>query len=84
MRYRDLMSDHFELRCPPVNPGGAPQTILELAADLTSASDRYRASMDAREDFRVVLRHAGSLARAADALTTAIADAVACGDNSLS
>lgn len=86
-RLAKTLTDHFsELRCPPVHPEGlrAPQTILELASELASASDRYRASMDAREDFRVVLRHAGSLARAADALTTAIADAVACGDNSLS
>lgn len=81
------MSSAFDgIDCPPVRkPAEGPQSssILSLAAELGSAADRYRASMDAREDFRTVLRHAGALARAADALTTAIADAVACGNGQL-
>lgn len=70
-----------DLRCPPTKLP-AP-TILELASRLNAASNAYRAAMDARAPFRETLSAAGKLARAADALTSAIADAVAEGDSRL-
>jgi len=73
--------------CPP-SPSvdaepNADATILELAARASEASNRYRDAMVERRGFRETMSYAGALARATDALTTAIADAVATGDGSL-
>lgn len=78
-----------ELRCPPtefVNLRQLPAdaTILDYAARASEVSNRWRAVMDARADFRTTISAAGAMARAIDDLTTAIADSVACGDNRLS
>lgn len=76
-----------DLRCPPsdhAEPTPAPVTILEHAAAASDAANYYRAVMDDRADFRTMINAAAALARATHALTTAIADSVACGDNSLS
>jgi len=73
--------------CPPYAAAVSPPadaTILDLAALAARAADDYCTAMDNRADYRMTLRTAGALARATQALTTAIADAVACGDNSLS
>lgn len=76
-----------ELRCPPTShmrSECAPQTILEHAAAASDAANYYRTVMDDRADFRTTINAAAALARATHALTTAIADAVATGDNLLS
>jgi hypothetical protein len=77
-----------DLRCPPSDtaaPATAEKSILALAARARAASDEYRACVDAEKlDFRAALAATNKLARAVDALTSAIADAVACGDNRLS
>jgi hypothetical protein len=73
--------------CPPYDgatPVPAGASILELAARASAAADRFTSAMDAREPYPTCIRLAGSLARATQALSTAIADSVACGDNSLS
>lgn len=71
-----------DIDCPPtVLPR---PTILDLASRLNAASNAYREAMQSRAGFRDTLRAAGRLARAADELTAAIADAVAEGDNRLS
>ena len=78
-----------DITCPPYDfgrdchlPAGA--TILELASRASDAANRYRDVMERRANFRDTMRAARYLADATDALTTAIADAVACGDNRLS
>lgn len=76
-----------DLRCPPshhARPTIEPATILEHAAAASDAANYYRTVMDDRADFRTTVNAAAALARATHALTTAIADSVACGDNSLS
>lgn len=78
-------SPPFDLDCPPYVPArNGVGTILELASRASDAASRYRATIDARADFDATLRAAGALARATHALTTAITDAVASGDNRLS
>jgi len=75
-----------DIHCPPASlpqRDSEPASILTLASRLNAATNAYRAAMDARAPFRETLRTAGAMAHAADALTTAIADAVACGDSSL-
>lgn len=59
-------------------------TILDYAAQASDAAGRYQRAMDARADYPTCIRLASSLARATQALATAIADAVACGNNTLS
>jgi hypothetical protein len=74
-----------DIHCPPyVPPKAGNGTILELAARAGHAVNRYRATVDNRGDFDATIRAAAALSRATQDLTTAIADAVACGDNSLS
>lgn len=74
-----------DIDCPPYVPApNGAGTILELASRAADAANRYRATIDQRGDFDATLRAAGALARATHALTSAIADAVACGDNRLS
>lgn len=75
-----------DLDCPPYVPprSGDETSILALAARASDAANRYRAAIDARCDFDTTLRLSGALARATQSLTTAIADAVATGDNRLS
>ncbi len=73
--------------CPP-SPSVNDQppkdaTILELAARASEASNAYRDCMSERRPFRETMSYAGALARATDALTTAIADAVAMGDGQI-
>jgi hypothetical protein len=73
--------------CPPYDgaiPVPADASILELAARASAAADRFQSAMDARKPYPACIRLAGTLARATQALSTAIADSVACGDNSLS
>jgi hypothetical protein len=75
-----------DIHCPPASlpqRDSEPTSILTLASRLNAASNAYRAAMESRAPFRETLTAAGKLARAADALTSAIADAVACGENSL-
>lgn len=78
-----------DIVCPPydfdsVSQLPADATILQRAAHASSMAHRYRAAMEARLDLRTTFRIARELADATDALTTAIVDAVACGDNRLS
>lgn len=74
-----------EIHCPPyVPPTAGNGTILELAARASHAVNRYRAIVDDRGDFDATIRAAAALSRATQDLTTAIADAAACGDNTLS
>ena len=61
-----------------------PASILELAACASSAANEYQRVIDARESFDASMRAGRAMAIATQALTTAIADAVACGDNRLS
>lgn len=85
------MSRPEPLRCPPydgrpadVDRAGRPVvSILELAARASAAADVYSACMVERAPFRETMSAAGRLASATRALTTAIADALACGDGSL-
>jgi hypothetical protein len=73
--------------CPPYDgatPAPAGASILELAARASAVANRFQSAMDAREPYPACVRLAGTLARATQALSTAIADSVACGDNSLS
>ena len=81
----DTVSDYD---CPPwygaLEDTTPADTILDLVARASVAVERYRAAMDARADYRTTLSVAGQLARATEALVTAIADAVACGENTLS
>lgn len=78
---------HSDIYCPPTPlPDDTPDTpaILDYAARAHAAADAYQRAMDERTDYRACIRLASSLARATQELTTAIADAVACGDNRLS
>jgi hypothetical protein len=75
-----------DLRCPPsaiAKTDGSEQSIMALASRLNAATNSYRAAMDERLPFRDTMSAAGRMARAADALTNAIADAVAEGEGSL-
>jgi hypothetical protein len=86
------MSRPEPLRCPPydatpvdVDGAGIPiVSILELASIASDAAERYRSAMDERAPFRDTMISAGRLSAATRALTAAISDAVACGDNTLS
>lgn len=86
------MSRPEPLRCPPydaspvdVDGAGAPiVSILELASIASDAAEVYRSAMDERAPFRETMSAAGRLSSATRALTAAIADAVACGENRLS
>lgn len=72
--------------CPPYplpQRPGAGASILEHAAYVRAVANEYRAVMDARGNFRATVSAASRLAAASDALTSAIADAVAEGDNRL-
>jgi hypothetical protein len=72
--------------CPPYDgatPAPAGANILELAARASAAADRFQSAMDAREPYSACVRLASTLARATQALSTAIADSVACGSDSL-
>lgn len=62
----------------------APPSILELASRASAAANDFQSAMDDRASFDHMMRVAGVLARRTTALTTAIADAVAAGDGSLS
>lgn len=78
-----------ELDCPPHEFGRdchlpAPATILEHASIARDACNRWRDVMESRADLRTTFRASRALADATEALTSAIADAVACGDNTLS
>lgn len=82
-----MKRDEFD--CPPseyddVCPKPAPVTILDYAALANDAANRWQQAMDARVDYRTMMSASGKLARATQALATAIADSVACGDNRLS
>ena len=78
-----------DLRCPPyfgaggIAPLRGDESILELASRVNAASMAYSAAMDERQPYPSVVRIANTLARAADALTGAIADSVAAGDGRL-
>ena len=58
-------------------PASSDATILELASRVSHAANEYRTGIDERVEYRHVLRLSGILARAADELTSAIADAYA-------
>jgi len=75
----------FDLDCPPyvVPPSGDDSSILALAARASHAVEAYRATVDARKGFDETIRAARQLAIATQCLTSAIADAVATGENSL-
>jgi hypothetical protein len=75
-----------EIDCPPyvVPSSGDDASILALAARASHAVDVYRATVDARKGFDETIRAARQLAIVTQCLTSAIADAVACGDNRLS
>lgn len=64
--------------------GDYPKTILGYAARASDAANAYRATIDARRSFEDTMRAGRRMAIAVDALTTAIADSVACGENTLS
>jgi len=74
-----------DINCPPyvIPPSGDDGSILALASKASHAVELYRATVDARKGFDETIRAARQLAIATQCLTTAIADAVACGDNSL-
>ena len=63
-------------------PSSAP-SILYLASIASDATDRYERALNDRCDYATLLRLGGLLARATSDLTTAITDAVACGDSSI-
>lgn len=75
----------MNLRCPPtdIGPDKNETSIMALASRLNAAVNVYRDAMQSRLPFRETMSAAGRMARAADALTTAIADAVAEGDGKL-
>jgi hypothetical protein len=68
------------LRLPPL-PSDA--TLLDYAARASMAANRFQTAMDARTAYPVCVRLGAELARATQALSTAIADSVACGSDSL-
>lgn len=75
-----------EITCPPYDFDSdcqmpAPATISILAAHALAMSNRYRAAMESRADLRTTFRAARALADATEALTTAIADALATHDD---
>lgn len=84
------MASDDGLRCPPWRYAhmeelpAAGSSILTYAAVVSARAERYRALMDERTDYVVCIQAASALAVATDALTTAISDAVASGDNLLS
>jgi len=63
-------------------PSSAP-SILYLASIASDATDRYERALNDRCDYPTLLRLGGLMARATSELTTAITDAVACGDSSI-
>ena len=73
----------------PANRSGAspnstaPVSILYLASIASDATDRYERALNDRCDYPTLLRLGGLMARATSELTTAITDAVACGDSSI-
>ena len=76
-----------DIDCPPYplpQRPNADASILEHAAYVRAVANEYRAVMDSRGDFRATVGAASRLAAATDELTSAIADAVAEGDNRLS
>jgi hypothetical protein len=80
------MSSH-DYDCPPYSGGQSPlpadASILDYAARASAAANAYQLAMDAREPYPACIRLASALARATQALATAIADEVATGNASL-
>jgi hypothetical protein len=78
---------YSDIECPPYrlpDPAPADASIMALAARASAAADAYRDQVNGRADYPACFRAAGVLARATGELATAIADSVACGNNSLS
>ena len=75
----------FDIDCPPyiIPSSGDDSSILALAARASHAVDTYRATVDARRGFDETIRAARQLAIATQCLTSAIADAVATGNGSI-
>lgn len=85
MAYNDIDCQRYIPSAPvDVDGSGRPLSILALASRASAAADYYRSTIDARADYPTSFRAGRALARAVDALTNAIADSVATGDNRLS
>lgn len=82
---RPASDESDDIDCAPTeNRVRRDPTILELAARLNAASNRYHeATQSRRMSFSDRLARVDKLAAAADELTSAIADAVAAGDGRL-
>lgn len=70
--YRDSDSD------------GNPLSILARVEQAHRSAERWRWHMDTRQPFDATLRSAADMARAIDSVARAVADSVACGNDSLS
>lgn len=82
-----------DIRCPPYQApdayrdsdgNGNPLSIMARVADAERCAQRWRWHMDTRQPFDATLRAAANMARAIDSVARAVADSVACGNDSLS